>query len=321
MHQQPPAADSSSRRRCSVDFAGGSVAAIVDITGHRRIGLETCQTYRRATAAWWVALCVAALAAVACGPVSKSAFTPTNYHTDYGYDVVFQQGTTDVLPPIWRLDNFYRTRNGLSRKLEGRYVTTYKLDNESGARSRSFEAYTYELRYEHTVSSAEIWLSSIPISPTLGQKDLRILMQGYITDLTQPKYEVVQPASAHTAAVVVGQPLTATLLEEGVATIAGQPAYVATVDITDAQHPTSGGAGRRMRLVLLRAPGYEKGQVVGSTHRYPVVVVAGYSNMPTDFDASAADFQDFLQRLTINGVAGVKIDLPSAPPAVPLTSL
>lgn len=293
----------------------------MDIRGYHRVGRSTRQTYRRTSAAWWLALCVAAFAALACGPVSNSAFTTTNFHTDYGYDVAFQPGTAHVLPPVWRLDNFYWTRNGLSRKAEGRYVTTYKLDNASGTRSRPFDAYTYELRYEHTVSSAEIWLSSIPISPTLGQKALRILMQGYIADLTQPKYEVVAPGSARTTAVVVGHPLTATLLEEGAATIAGRPAYVATIDITDAEHPTPGIAGRRMRLVLLRAPGDATDEVVGTPHRYPVVVVAGYSNMPSDFDASAADFHDFLARLTINGVAGVTIDLPPAPPAVPVTSL
>jgi len=293
----------------------------VDIRRQHRIGLDTGQTYRRTSGAWWVALCVAALAAVACGPVSKGAFTTTNYHTDYGYDVAFQQGTTNILPPAWRLDNFYWTRNGLDRKYEAPYITTYKLDNDRGVRSREFQAYTYELRYEHTVSSAEIWLSSIPISATLRHKDLRILMQAYIADLTQPKYEVVQQATEHTAPVVVGRPLTATLLEQGAATIAGQPAYVATLDVTDAEHPTPGVAGRRMRLVLLRAPGEDTQPVPGTTQHYPVIVVAGYSNMPTDFDASAADFHDFLQRLTVNGVAGVKIDPPSVPPAGPLTSM
>jgi len=303
-----------------VDFAGGSVPTIVDIRRHR-IARNTRQTYCHTSRAWWVALCVAALAAVACGPVTTSAFTPTSYHTDYGYDVAFQRGTKNVLPPVWRLDNFYWTRNGLDRKYDAPYVTTYKLDNERGERSRPFQAYTYELRYEHTVSSAEIWLSSIPISSTLRHKDLRILMQAYITELTQPKYEVVQQATAHTAPVVVGRPLTATLLEQGAATIAGQPAYVATLDVTDAEHPTPGVAGRRMRLVLLRAPGEDTSSVHNTTQRYPVVVVAGYSNMPTDFDASAADFHDFLQRLTINGVAGVRIDPPSASPAGPLTSM
>jgi len=293
----------------------------VDTRRHHRIGHSTRQTSRRTSGAWSVAFCVATLAAVACVPISRSAFTTTSYHTDYGYDIAFRPGTTDVLPPVWRLDNFYWTRNGMDRKFEAPYVTTYKLDNEQGARSRAFEAFTYELRYEHTVSSAEIWLSSIPISPTLRHKDLRILMQSYINDLTQPTYDVVQPGTAATAPIVMGHRTTATLLEEGTATIAGQPAYVATLDVTDAEHPTPGVAGRRIRLVLLRAPGDNQQQVRGTTQRYPVIVVAGYSNMPTDFDANAADFRDFLQRLTINGVAGVKIDLPPAPPAAPVTSL
>ncbi|HEX8109454.1 MAG TPA: hypothetical protein VF516_17105 [Kofleriaceae bacterium] len=74
----------------------------------------------------------------------------------------------------------------------------------------------------------------------------------------------------------------------------------------------------RVQLVLLRAPQdevYEPGNGHLPTHRYPVVLLAGYSNMPADFAKGLDDFHGLLQKIAIGNKTGLTLELaPSAPP-------
>jgi hypothetical protein len=74
----------------------------------------------------------------------------------------------------------------------------------------------------------------------------------------------------------------------------------------------------------MRAPQDEKIERENkSTLVYPMVVLAGYSNMPTDFQTGLADFHDFLGRVTVAGRAGLTLEATppeSTPPAPAVAS-
>ena len=277
-------------------------------------------------------VCAVALGLAACGPVTRGAFGAGGYTTGYGYDVAYQAGTQQVLPPGWNLDNF-RVDAGKQVLKTGRpYVTTYNFDNDDdGHTDERLKTYIYALRYEHTVHSGTIWLRNIPVAAKLRTKDLRVLMQDYIDEISAATYETEQFARPGVPLVVVERRQAAAIIEQGPAMVAGRPAYAATIDIAnvDQLRMTPGVRARRVQLVLTRAPEDEKIEHDGKpTYRYPVIVLAGYSNMPEDFSTGLADFHGFLKRLTIGGRSGLTINLlpmvpqtpPPPPPQPPVTA-
>lgn len=263
-----------------------------------------------------VVLCLC-LAASACGPAQRGAFSQRGYSSSYGYDVPYAAGTRRVLPAGWQLDNYRQGRTSLELKDSPEYVTTYEFDdNDDGHSDHSMSAAIYALRYKHAVHSGVIWLRDVPMSGDLRRKDLRVLMQSYIDEMSGANYEVVRLGDG--AGVVRSKEYVATVLSEGPATVAGRPAYIAMIEVTNANQP--GGRVRQVELVILRAPREELGDSDPKRPGragYPVLMVAGYSNMPMDFAPGLADFHDLLGRLTIDGQSGLEIGQPAMPPDAP----
>lgn len=255
-------------------------------------------------------------AASACGPSLRGEFSKDGYASSYGYNVPYQAGTQRVLPAGWQLDNYRQGKTQLVLKDSPEYVAVYEFDdNDDGTADQVLSAPLYALRYKHLVHSGVIWLRDVPMSGDLRHKELRVLMQSYIDEMSGANYEVVRLGPA--AGVVRSREYLATVMAEGPATVAGRPAYYALVDVSNASQP--GGRSRQVELVILRAPAEERGDEDPRHPRrasYPVLMVAGYSNMPADFEPGLADFHDFLGRVSIEGKTGLALGQPApAPPA------
>jgi hypothetical protein len=275
-----------------------------------------------------VAMAVAcAAASVGCPAMHGGAFEATGFRSTYGYEIPYERGTQRLLPADWTLVNFEQTWDGgWARKTSNRDLTTYELDDD-GDRAGSFaEWFRYAVRYEHRVHAGVIWLRDIPIQTRLRNKDLHVLMQTYIDEIAGATYETVQRGSTSAWApkpqIVVEHRQAAAILEEGPAVVAGQPAYAATIDVAniDEVHVAPRARTSRVQLVLLRAPQdevYEPGNVGQPTRRYPVILLAGYSNMPADFAKGLEDFHGLLRKLAIGGKSGLALDLAPAAPAPP----
>ncbi|HZJ63365.1 MAG TPA: hypothetical protein VFD36_07545 [Kofleriaceae bacterium] len=259
---------------------------------------------------------------VACGPAGQGSFGASTYASSHGFNVAYQKGTRQVLPDGWIIENYYYDGHAWMPKNQDSYVTKYPLDgNGDGVVDGELSRFTYELRYEHRVHSGVIWLRSIPVSSKLRNKDLRVLMQDYVDNITGTTYEAVR--LDRTRAQVVEHRQAAVVLEEGPATVAGRPAYAATVDVADVDQIklAPGVRARRLQVVLLRAPLDERLEHDGKvTAVYPVVVLAGYSNMPTDFPTGLVDFHDFLRRVTIDGTAGLTLQVAPVEPSASTTT-
>lgn len=224
-----------------------------------------------------------------------------------------------MLPTAWVIDNYRRDRGELVAKDEDRYNTKYEFDdNEDGIvdHDHEIELPTYALRYEHKVHSGVIWLRNIPLAKKLRAKELRVLMQSYIDEISGTSYETIRLADRR---IVVERqaPTVAMVIEEGPAMVAGLPAYAATLEIAKVDEVKVAPAARtrRVQLVLMRAPKdeelkYRVNDIADkeSTTSYPVVVLAGYSNMPADFPAGLEEFHDLLRRVSIAGKRGLTLE-------------
>jgi hypothetical protein len=101
--------------------------------------------------------------------------------------------------------------------------------------------------------------------------------------------------------------------------VAGRPAYAATIEVAniDEVHVTPRARTSRIQIVLVRAPQdelYEPTELNVPKQRFPVVVLAAYSNMPADFANGLEDFHGLLQRLAIGGKTGFTLELAPAAP-------
>jgi hypothetical protein len=267
-----------------------------------------------------------ACAGAGCVSAARGTFEAAGYTSTYGYQIPYEPGTQRLLPVEWTLVNFDRTRDGgWDRKTSDRYLTHYEFDDDDGRPgTTTFVGFTYAVRYEHRVHAGAIWLREIPIETRLRRKDLRVLMQTYIDEIAGATYETVQRGSSSAwdtkPQIVVEHRHAAEVLEEGPAVLAGQPAYAATIEVAniDEVHVAPRARTSRVQIVLLRVPGdevYEPTTVHERTHRYPVVLLAAYSNMPPDFAKGLADFHGLLRRMAIAGKTGLALDLAPAAPA------
>lgn len=126
--------------------------------------------------------------------------------------------------------------------------------------------------------------------------------------------------------IVVERRNAAVIIEQGPAALAGQPAYAATIDVAniDQVRLSPAARSRRVQLVLMRAPRAEEiDSDPGDPDVHSVLILAGYSNMITDFPVGLEDFHDLLRRLTVGGRSGLTLGLkpvaaePGEPAAAP----
>lgn len=258
------------------------------------------------------------LLAVGCAPSMKGAFDKGGYTSSYGYSIPYLERTQVLLPRGWVLDNFIKVKGDLQPKNSDFYISTHFLDDDNdGDADRDLSNYTYALRYEHQIRSGAIWLREIPIPGHQRHKDLRILMQQYVGQMVGANYELVTFGNV---AVIDVQRFAATIVQQGPLMVAGRPGFYAIVDISnvDQASVSRGAPSRRIEVVMLRSPKDEEvalhgGQ--GKTRRYPVLLVAGYSNLPEDFDPDQDAFHELLSKITIDGKAGLTLGpTPQGPP-------
>lgn len=259
------------------------------------------------------------LGGAACGPKPTGAFDAQGYkNSEYGYRIA---GTEALLGDEWKLDNLYP---GMNKKLEVKkgdeYQTKYELDYDGdGATDRTVKAQLYDLRYKHLRRDALVWLRTFPLSNDLRGKDLRVLLQRYVDEVSGAGYEAVSLGPNTT--VIREKRFAANLLGRGSFTMAGQEAYEATFEVANVDEVAISPNARRtrVRIALVRTPYTYK--VYGANNvvkvEYPVFMLAGYANLPEDFDKDEPAFRGLLERIEINEKTGLTALVPDGTTAAP----
>jgi hypothetical protein len=242
---------------------------------------------------------IAAIVAVGCAPRTAAQFTNTGYQNPtYAYSVGYAEGAM-VLPQGWVLDNFFSGPQGLVARKDAGYVTAVHLDrNGDRVPDGVLRIPAYDLRFVHGAHPGVIWLRTFPYSYHLHEKPLEQLVRDYVVYMSATGVEgaIIDDRAPGPPQVGVTVDAQASWM------VAGHPAEV--LDIRET--PTTGGVPRRARVVVAR-PGfmYQFTNQRRETVLYPVLMVAGYSNSPEQFEVGAADFEAFLGQVTVQGVAGL----------------
>jgi hypothetical protein len=243
----------------------------------------------------------------ACAVKAPGSLTPAGFsHEKYAYRVTTDGST--FLGNDWMLDNYYTDEMGTQQpKRNGTYATKYVFDrNGDGKVDSTQDALTYDLRFQHKKHEAFIWLRTIPISNELKDKDLRVLMKDYVDEIAGAGYEAVQLENQRVG--VSEKRYAAEVVEQGAATLAGKEAYRALMDVANIDQIKLTPTDRRVRveLVFIRT-GFEYVlSTLGEKDdvKFPVLMIAGYANMPDDFVADQSSFASLLSRIEIAGRRG-----------------
>jgi len=206
-----------------------------------------------------------------------------------------------LLGDDWQLDNYYQKPGGhWIQKDADDYLANYELDLDGdGKFDKTYRTYLYDLRWKHRKHNAVIWLRTFPISKDLRDRDLRVLMQGYIDEVAGAGYERVNIQSSNVS--VLEKRFAAAQLDQGTARVAGLEAFVSTVDVVnvDQERVTPGQNRTRVRLVLLRMPFEINPFPNWGGGTLPVLMIAGYANFPSDFDGELTGFERLLGSIEV----------------------
>jgi hypothetical protein len=271
------------------------------------------------------AVLAAFVVTTACMPAASGSFTADAFEqTPYHYKVLAPDTT---LGQGWLIDNFYTSpRNGrLEPKTADIYRTKYELDiNGDGRVDVTHEEPTYDLRYTHRQRASVIWLRTFPLPQNLEQTELRVLMRQYVDEIAGAGYEAVRLSPERS--VVTERRYAAEIVDQSEARLAGMPAYVATIDVANVDQIklTPSTRHTRVQVVIGHTPfGYTVSPSGLNKVTYPVLMMAGYSNLPEDFDKDVDTFRKFLGQIDVAGQHGFSAAAPpaaTAPPAPPAST-
>ena len=141
----------------------------------------------------------------------------------------------------------------------------------------------------------------------MREKKLSVLMDRYVEHIAGAGYEIVSlNAQSH---LLVEKRYAAAIVAKGTTKLAGREAYVAVLEVANIDQIKIDPNARRERVevVLLHTDfTYEKRSLNESAKpaSFPVVMFAGYANMPDEFEAGLGEFHDFLGRIEIAGERG-----------------
>ncbi len=235
----------------------------------------------------------------ACTP-NRGIITDRGFeHTLYGYEV--RASAAGLMGKDWRLDNFFVDyRKKFEQKKLGHYTTTYVLDRDGdGVPDYVNQEPTFDLHFTHAVTSGTIWLRTLPLPKKLERKALRVMMQHYVDGLAGTEYDLVSFGDIP----VVERRYASEVVEQGAGKVAGQEAFFATVNVAnvDQLHLNQTRREEKLRVAFVRMPfkyiAQKREEGDGS---FPVVMFAGFSSMPDDFDQGVTDFNEMLTRVVIN---------------------
>lgn len=227
------------------------------------------------------------------------AFGNENHAYAVTYDDAYNQM---ILGPDWILDNYQRTparKKGdpdtFTRKVGNEYTSVAKFDlDDDGTYEDTVKLPSYDFLFKNRKTNAQIWVSTIPLSRDLGDKELRVLLSNYV-DLASGAGAVVVNFGLGGMTVSGGKRFSARLLEKAEAQLMGQAALAGTIETADIdQLKLSPDARWEKTRVVLVKPEFRFGR---GDARFRVLMIAGYSNNPEDFDKQYPEFKRLLSKV------------------------
>jgi hypothetical protein len=255
---------------------------------------------------WGVTLGVALMSG---GCATKTSFRgPAYQHEEHAYAVAYDDAKRlQILGDEWILDNYRRVPaktaeepDSLVRKTTSEYLTSYSFDlDDNGSFEDKVKRPAYDLLFKNRRTNAQIWLTTIPLSRELADKELRVLLNNYVENISGSGFVVFDLGASHS-----GKRFSTRVVERGDAELSGKPALVATVEVANVDQLELSPNARRdqVRIVMTRPEvrmvrGKKGDGSVDGRVPFRVLLIAGYSNDPEDFEKQYPEFKRFLGKI------------------------
>lgn len=286
-------------------------------------------------------LLLAALLACGGGAIQASGeLVPTGAYRHPVFDYGIEPSQSKLMADTWRLENFYTDKRGkLVRKSD---KVEIGFDFEGDDRPDEFKRFEVnDLVFEHQQTAGYISIVAYPESGTDRNKRLEVLMARLLRAYASLGAWRVLMTGNRQAVAAAKENVTASIKQQGPATLAKREAYVATFDRVNVDQAKVGADGRleTVQLVMVRtgidyeikteerqqkkksSAGAAASSVVEHVHKFPVMLLAMYSNQPNLFEENLPDFRDLLNRVRIGTESGFSDQsaAPGNPAPVPVS--
>lgn len=219
-----------------------------------------------------------------------------------------------LMPEGWKLDNF----NDDVPKWGDAYQSIFPVDaNGDGDTDWHETEPTFELRFVHLRHAGVVWLRAVAVQRDLAHTDLHVLNENYLEALAGGEYERQELSPGRKT--TVEKRFAASLLRAEPCRLAAQECEAATIELAnvDQLKLDPNYRSHKLRVVIARTSFTYTPRGRRRAPDYPVYLVAGYLNQPSQFEAGLPDFTAFLEHIEVSGQRGFKSTAPTAPVTAP----
>lgn len=248
-------------------------------------------------------LVLPALLASACATADPIFDDVGFVHPEYGYHIEFANEPRRVLiTSEWRVENYARQSEEWIRREAAQYWHAPLLDLDGDGILETLEReYLYDLRMRHVRSNGLIWVRTVPLELDLQEVELDVLARNYVENIASSGFLLARVAPG---VVAVGERRFASrVLDQLPIRVDGYEAYGVLLEVASVAQLQLSEASRieNAVIVLSRAPfGWREWSSEGYRD-WPVIVIAGYSNSPAEFEQGLPDFDTLLAAIDLDG--------------------
>jgi len=252
----------------------------------------------------WVVL--GALVTIGCAtPYGKGELDPERGYVAEELPLTVRAEGLDALDGRWMITS--HMPSGSPRG--GRQLMTIRtIDTNDDGRRERYWAYDFHLRLAQRTGGGEMWVESHILEPVEQTRELRVLADEVLAAIAEGRRQNVVRWSENGRPVLqlrpVREPIQIDILDRMDGILDGRDAHLVVF------RGTREGTGGQVALLFTRAPFYhlEDGSF-GRIRGWPVLVVAGYGNGPSDFAAGLDDFDRLLRAIEMeSNAAALGID-------------
>jgi hypothetical protein len=252
---------------------------------------------------------------LACGSARQPGFLfPDGYrHSIYPFGVLVTPPGAQLLPPDWRLDNYYRDGTEFKAKRDPEYFPKHPVDLDGDAEGDvdgEERVFRFDLLFVNERTTSYLYVRTVPLNVGEARMDLPHLAQHYASAVASGAYPIAayeRDRMQRPLDSPFQRRFDASVIEALVPVeLAGVPAVDATIAlVTPNRDPAGPGLlVARVRVVLCRPPGFTYWRRLWTRTQQPVLLVAGYEAAPQDFEAGLVDYQRLLNAVTIRNARG-----------------
>ncbi len=244
------------------------------------------------------ALLATCLAISGCATIRSGTFDSAGFrhlHLEYRVD----HDAAGSLAGDWIIDNYRPDLQQLKSGVDNVRPLQRDLDGDGTLEDLGPHPVD-DLRFRSRQAAGVMWIRSIPLPEALSGTELRVLARMLVDSVTGVGLQFIEIRTGALQAVQRRYATRDVQTHPGV--IDGREAFQVRFEVASVDQAQAGGDARweRVHLMLIRT---NLSALYNYTQSLPVVMVAGYRNLPDDFERDAPAFHSLLSRIRFETAA------------------